>query len=229
MLTRAATCCFALSLSGALTISASQTSFVPTIADASVGDWDTQVELAKRNFNESLEAVREAHRLMPIAVEKSVIFEETKQNRNKVAECKANEADAKKASLDARKEFNKARGRASTAFKLAKTAVNKLKQIDPNPADEDVRAALPFAEDMGIIEKSLADLESKLYDAVNSSLTGKGAENLWRDTRDYVSRLPESWDRPGASSLVPESVRIPCTNQTVPMHVEAKGSTQPRP
>jgi hypothetical protein len=225
---RAAACCFALSLSGALMVPAPSLSFASSGIASPSSDWDVQLELAKRNFADALEAVREAHRLMPIAVEKSVIFEETKANRNKVAKCKADEAVAKQESSDARKEFNKARGRATSAFNLAKSAVSKLRQLDPSPGDDDVRAALPFASDMDAIERSLAALKSKLYDGVNSSLTGRGSGNLWRDAQEYVSALPPTWDRPEASSLVPGSVRIPCTEQTVRMHVGPNEGSKPR-
>jgi hypothetical protein len=65
-------------------------------------------------------------------------------------------------------------------------------------------------------------LESKLWDGINSALTERHRAYLWRDTLAYSGKLPATWDAAKAQSLVPESVTIPCTGETIRMHVLPK-------
>lgn len=219
MPTRAAPCCLALMLSTALLASGTLLAQEPPSGGAAAADPRAkQLEIASAKFKEALAAVREAHRLMPIAVEKSVIFEETKDNR-KSQPCEDALAGAKTDSSRARKDFNEARGKASSAFEGAKRAVQELRRLGPDPSGASPLDQLPFAADVDVISASLKALDTKLFKRVNSSLSTKQRALLWRDTNEYVAKLPGSWDVPKASSLVPGSVSIPCTGRSVNMHV----------
>jgi hypothetical protein len=174
--------------------------------------------IAERKFQEALDAVREAHRLMPIAVTASVIHEETKENR-KNPPCEAELAKRKTDSSRARQAFNAARGKASTSFEAAASAVQRLQQLGPDPAGPSPASSLKFVADLKVIKECLKALESKLYDKVDSALTERQRAILWRDTLDYAAKLPATWAPIDAASLVPKTVTIPCTGETIHMHI----------
>jgi hypothetical protein len=186
-------------------------------------EWDTQVKIAKRNFDLVREAVKRAHELLPAAITKSVNFERTKANRRRIAKCQAEESAAKSKSNDARQELNQARGEASTKFALVKRAVDALKRIDTDPSDAGVRGALMFAADIGAIEDSLNGLE-RLFGHVNSSKTSSDlVDELWRDAQSYAKGLPSSLSKIDETALVPESVVISCSGETVWLRVAPQG------
>jgi hypothetical protein len=178
----------------------------------------TQRAIAQAKFQEALGAAREAHRLMPIAVEKSVIYEETKANRQNAA-CENALADAKTESSRARKAFNEARGKAATSFAAAKRAVQELRRLGPDPTGASPVDGLQFAADLDAIGDCLKVLEQKLWKRINSALTRRNRGYLWRDTQTYAASLPGSWAPAEASGLVPDDVTIPCTGTRVPMRV----------
>lgn len=179
----------------------------------------TQLSIANAKFNEALAAAREAHRLMPIAVEKSVIYEETKANR-KNPSCEEALAAAKTESSRARKAFNEARGKAKTSFEAAKRAVQELKRLGPDPAGASPVDSLPFAADIEAIEACMKMLEHKMWKRINSSLTRRTRGLLWLDTQEYAKNLPKSWAQAEASSLVPDDVTVPCLGSRIPLHVQ---------
>jgi hypothetical protein len=178
----------------------------------------TQLAIATAKFQEALAAIREAHRLMPIAIEKSVIYEETKANR-KSQSCEDALPGAKTDSSRARKAFNEARGKAATSFAAAKRAVQELRRLGPDPSGNSPIEGLRFAADLETIEDCLKMLEQKLWKRINSALTERNRGYLWRDTMAYAQKLPASWDVTKDTNLVPDSVEIPCTGRSVSMHV----------
>lgn len=177
-----------------------------------------QVAIASAKFEESLAAIREAHRLMPVAVEKSVIYEETKENRKNPA-CERALPGAKTDSSRARKAFNEARGKATTSFAAAKRAVQELRRLGPDASGASPLAGLRFAADIEAIDTCLKMLEQKLWKRINSALTERNRGYLWRDTVAYAQKLPASWDPAKDKDLVPSSVEVPCTGGSVSMHV----------
>ena len=178
----------------------------------------TQAAIAVAKFQEATNAIQEAHRLMPIAVEKSVIYEETKANRQN-GSCEEALAAAKTDSSRARKEFNEARGKASTSFAAAKRAVQELRRLGVDANGVSPLDGLRFVQDMEAIEDCLKALEQKLWKRINSSLTKRNRGYLWRDANAYADKLPASWPSAKASNLVPDDVRVPCIGTRIPMHV----------
>lgn len=213
----------ALLIAGSIFLSAGSAPLsAPAGSGPSLAETDerlTQRTIAESKFADAQTAVMDAHRLMPEAVKCSVQFEELKRKRR--PDCEEALSEAKTASSRARKAFNEARGRASTAFSFVRRAVNRLNQLGPAPDGSLPTTSLPWVSDLPAIEASLKRLKS-LHDRVDSSLTTEQRVRLWDETVEYASGMPESWAKIEAARLVPFSISIPCMRHEVKMRPDSE-------